>query len=72
MTQVNTSIADEKLYTTDEVLILLGYKGRSTLWRLCRDNSHFPKPIRISRNHIRWKKSDLDIWFHYLSKQSYK
>ena len=35
---------------------------RTTLWRWRSELKAFPKPVRLGRKLIRWKKSQIDSW----------
>lgn len=35
---------------------------RSTLWRWCKSNSSFPKPVALSPGCKRWRLDDLEKW----------
>lgn len=35
--------------------------GVSTIWSLAKQGK-FPKPVKISSQMTRWKKSDIDTW----------
>jgi prophage regulatory protein len=35
----------------------------STLWRLVRAGS-FPEPVRVSKNIVAWRASDIEVWFN--------
>ena len=44
-----------KLLTAKEVLVMTGYKSRTTLWRRVK-SGEFPAPIALSANATRWKR----------------
>ncbi|MCT8567701.1 AlpA family phage regulatory protein [Glaesserella parasuis] len=35
---------------------------RTKLSSLMNEDSSFPKPIRLSKNHIRWNLAEIDAW----------
>lgn len=59
-----------KLISAKEVLQMTGYKSRTTLWRRVRAGD-FPKPIALSRQATRWKKSEVEQWISALPSMSY-
>ena len=63
---------DERLLTAEDVLIITGYKSRASLWRRCRKDSNFPKPVKVGINSIRWRASELNAWLQNLPQQNYK
>lgn len=46
---------------TEEVMRMIGFK-RTKLGKLMRSDTTFPKPIRLSQNHIRWNLSEVRQW----------
>jgi predicted DNA-binding transcriptional regulator AlpA len=48
----------ERYLTVDEVAARFS-ASRATIWRWVKNNSQFPKPIKISPGATRWKRSDL-------------
>lgn len=57
----------ERLYDVKEVSQAYGL-GVSTIWKMAKEGT-FPSPIRISRGITRWKKSDLENWLAFVSKE---
>ena len=54
-----------KLLTTKEVLVMTGYKSRTTLWRRVK-SGEFPAPIALSANATRWKSEEVEAWVEAL------
>jgi prophage regulatory protein len=50
----------ERLLRGKEVEKLVGV-SRQTLWRMERDGD-FPKRVRIGKNGVRWKASEVNAW----------
>lgn len=59
-----------KLISAKEVLMLTGYKSRTTLWRRVRAGE-FPAPIALSRHATRWKRAEVETWIDSLPELSY-
>ncbi|OOF68812.1 hypothetical protein BKG95_00655 [Rodentibacter pneumotropicus] len=47
--------------STNDVMTRICCK-RTKLYGLMRDDPTFPKPIRLSQNHIRWNLAEIDQW----------
>lgn len=47
--------------STQDVMAKIGFK-RTKLNSLMRTDDTFPKPIRLSKNHIRWNLTEIDQW----------
>ncbi|HHW7568237.1 TPA: helix-turn-helix transcriptional regulator [Mannheimia haemolytica] len=47
--------------TTQDTMTMIGIK-RTKLNSLMKDDPTFPKPIRLSQNHIRWNLSEIREW----------
>ena len=54
-----------KLLTAKEVLVMTGYKSRTTLWRRVK-SGEFPAPIALSANATRWKREEVEAWVEAL------
>jgi prophage regulatory protein len=50
----------ERLLREREVEKLVGV-SRQTLWRMERDGD-FPKRVRVGKNGVRWKASEVNAW----------
>jgi prophage regulatory protein len=48
-------------YKTRQELEKLFKVSRATIYRWV-NNGHFPKPIHLGANMVRWKASDIDAW----------
>lgn len=46
---------------TNDVMTMIGFK-RTKLNSLMKDDPTFPKPIRLSQNHIRWNLAEIRDW----------
>ena len=68
MTMTNAPI--NVLLTADEVLRRSGYKSRSSLYRLIRQN-RCPAPVSIGGNQIRWRSQDIETWLNALPLRTY-
>ena len=58
------------LLTIADVLILTGYKSRSSLYRLMKQQK-CPCPIVIGGNQIRWRSADIEYWLRSLPTRHY-
>ena len=58
------------LLTIDEVMHLTGYKSRSTIYRLVRQN-RCPSPVVIGGGRVRWRSGEIDNWLQGLPTQTY-
>ncbi|MDE3983932.1 AlpA family transcriptional regulator [Glaesserella parasuis] len=47
--------------STQDVMTKICCK-RTKLSSLMNEDSSFPKPIRLSKNHIRWNLAEIDAW----------
>ena len=56
----STGDTPERLLTVSEVARLLAISVR-TVWRL-RDTGELPQPVRVSRNLLRWRLSEIDAY----------
>lgn len=61
----------ERLLTYKEVMRATGFRSRTSIWNHVRDHS-FPAPLRIGRNAVRWRASDLAAWMAALPEQHYR
>ena len=48
-------------YQTRQQLEKLFKVSRATIYRWV-NNGHFPKPIHLGANMVRWKASDIEAW----------
>jgi prophage regulatory protein len=55
----NTSILP--MFLRIGVVMRLTGLGRSTIYRLMAEDA-FPKPVRLTRRLIAWRRADLDKW----------
>ena len=58
------------LLTAADVLRLSGYKSRSSLYRLIRQN-RCPSPVSIGGGQIRWRTQDIEAWLGGLPERVY-
>jgi len=58
------------LLTANEVLRMSGYKSRSSLYRLIRQN-RCPAPVTIGGAQIRWRSHDIENWLNALPLRTY-
>jgi len=58
------------LLTVKDVLVLTGYKSRTTLYRLVRKGV-FPNPCAINQRQIRWRAEDVVAWQNSLPTRRY-
>lgn len=58
------------LLTANDVLRLSGYKSRSSLYRLIRQN-RCPAPVSIGGSQIRWRAQDIEVWLGGLPQRVY-
>lgn len=56
---------DDVLLTQREVLTLVGYRSRTSLYRKIQEGS-FPAPLRLPRGGLRWLKSQVMAWIRAL------
>lgn len=49
------------LLTTESVAQLLDCSQR-TAWRLAAAEGGFPRPVRLTRRLVRWKRADVEAW----------
>lgn len=48
----------ERILSTSEVLALLPFRSRTTLWKMQREGD-FPPPVQVTRSRIGWRESDI-------------
>lgn len=60
----------DRLLTANEVLVVTGYKSRTTLWRKVRDEI-FPAPVKLDGIAIRWRERDVQAWIDKAPLQTY-
>ncbi|MED5543916.1 MAG: AlpA family phage regulatory protein [Pseudomonadota bacterium] len=63
-------VTHDVLLTISEVLSITGYKSRSSLYRLMRQDK-CPKPVAIGGNQIRWRSSEIESWLNNLPTRIY-
>lgn len=54
-------IAEAVWGTTNDVMTIIAYK-RTKLNSLMNEDPTFPKPIRLSKNNIRWNLDEIRQW----------
>ena len=69
-TEVHVEDTD-RLLTYKEVMRATGFRSRTSIWNHVRDHS-FPPPLRIGRNVVRWRASDISAWMATLPQQRYR
>lgn len=57
-----SQVISNHLFLTDLYLSNRYGVTRQTIWRWSRDNSGFPKPIKLSPGCTRWKLSEVERW----------
>ena len=57
--------ANDVLLTQREVLALVGYRSRTSLWRKIQQGN-FPAPLKLPRGGLRWLKSQVLEWMRAL------
>lgn len=55
-----------QLLTVDETASVLRV-SRATLYRLCKNDTHFPAPVRLTRGCTRWRADQLRDYINGLS-----
>jgi len=58
------------LLTIDEVMRLTGYRSRSSIYRLVRQN-RCPPPVVIGGGRVRWRSGEIEHWLQGLPSQTY-
>ena len=58
------------LLTIDEVMRLTGYRSRSSIYRLVRQN-RCPAPVVIGGGRVRWRCGEIEHWLQGLPTQHY-
>lgn len=58
------------LLTIADVMAMTGYKSRSSLYRLMKQQK-CPCPIVIGGNQIRWRSGDIEEWLNSLPVRRY-
>lgn len=58
---IHTTTAEPVWGNTADVMNLIGFK-RTKLNSLMNNDPTFPKPIRLSQNHIRWNLDEIRQW----------
>ena len=56
-----TDAHTDTILSWPQVQARCGNIHRSTAWRAVRRNE-FPSPVRVSRNRVGWRESDLNAW----------
>ena len=64
------SLDHNALLTIADVMVLTGYKSRSSLYRLMKQNK-CPCPIVIGGGKIRWHSGDIENWLNSLPTRQY-
>lgn len=59
---MNTENTPEVLLPWPRVRARLGNIGRTTCWRLQRDDETFPKAVPIGPRRIGWRESEINAW----------
>jgi predicted DNA-binding transcriptional regulator AlpA len=44
--------------------------SHATIWRLCRTDPKFPKPLKLSDRAIAWRLVDVERWLNERASQS--
>lgn len=57
--------ANDVLLTQREVLALVGYRSRTSLYRKIQQGS-FPAPLRLPQGGLRWLRSQVLAWMRAL------
>jgi len=52
---------EPQILRRDSVLFYCGITGNSSLYDLMKEGL-FPKPVKIGKRAVGWRKSDLDAW----------
>jgi prophage regulatory protein len=63
-------IEQTSLLRIGDVLLMTGYKSRSSLYRLIKQQK-CPSPIVIGGNQIRWRSGDIEDWLNNLPTRRY-
>lgn len=58
------------LLNAEQVLERCGYRSRSSLYRLVRQQ-RLPAPVSVGGNQIRWRSVDIEQWLSQLPTRSY-
>lgn len=58
------------LLTIDELMRRTGYKSRSSIYRLVRQN-RCPAPVVIGGGRVRWRAGEIEHWLQDLPAQTY-
>jgi prophage regulatory protein len=58
------------LLTAHDVLVLTGYRSRTTLYRLMKKGI-CPKPVLIGGDRVRWRSADIEDWLSSLPTRRY-
>ena len=58
------------LLRIDEVMQMTGYKSRSSIYRLIRQN-RCPRPVVIGGGRVRWRSNEIEQWLQGLPIQTY-
>lgn len=62
----------DQLLTAVDVLLVTGFKSRTTLYRRAKAVSgDFPKPVSIGAGKIRWRSRDIEDWLNSLPTRRY-
>lgn len=67
---MNQSDPPTPLLTIDEVMRLAGYRSRSSIYRLVRQN-RCPAPVVIGGGRVRWRSGEIEHWLQDLPTQRY-
>jgi prophage regulatory protein len=58
------------LLTIDDVMRLTGYRSRSSIYRLVRQQ-RCPAPVVIGGGRVRWRSGEIEHWLQGLPVQTY-
>lgn len=59
------------LLTIEDVLRMTGYKSRSSVLRLVKQQ-RLPAPVVVGGGRVRWRASEIDQWLNSLPTQTYR
>ena len=59
------------LLTIEDVLRMTGYKSRSSVLRLVKQQ-RLPAPVIVGGGRVRWRASEIDQWLKSLPTQTYR
>jgi prophage regulatory protein len=60
----------QRLLTIDDLLLITGYKARSTIYRIVHKGL-CPAPVTLGDGRVRWREAEIERWLQTLPVREY-